>query len=224
MNGSVVDSKVARAAASGAAPRLPWRGSLAVFAWGTAFVAVSVGMWLHTAAPGAPAEAPPQWPAASALAPGARPTLLVFAHPACACTKATLAELARLLDEVGDRVEAHVLFETWPGMTPAVEESEAWRLAARIPGVSVRRDPERREAALFGARTSGQLLLYDTAGALRFAGGITPGRGEEGDSVGREGLAQVLARTAHDARAPVYGCSLTSTNAPEIARASRPAR
>src|SRR6185436_11568509 len=46
----------------------------------------------------AAATAPSQWPAESRLKPAAdRPTLLLFAHPLCSCTRATIGELALLM-------------------------------------------------------------------------------------------------------------------------------
>ena len=42
------------------------------------------------------------------------------------------------------------------------------------------------------AITSGQTLLYDTKGHLVFSGGITGGRGHEGDNTGRESIEKYL--------------------------------
>ena len=68
------------------------------------------------------------------------------------------------------------------------------------------------EARRFGVSTSGQTLLYDNAGALLFAGGITGARAHQGDNDGRRSIVALLnretpARTATN----VFGCSLFST-------------
>jgi hypothetical protein len=56
---------------------------------------------------------------------------------------------------------------------------------------------------------SGFTLLYDPAGRLRFAGGITSARGHEGDSFGQRRILAVLSGDPADrADAPVFGCSL----------------
>src|SRR4051812_30924255 len=55
--------------------------------------------------------APSTWPAASILEHDpARPTLLMFAHPRCACTQASVGELALLMAHSQGLVDAHVFF------------------------------------------------------------------------------------------------------------------
>lgn len=87
-------------------------------------------------------------------------------------------------------------------------DTDVGRAAAAIPGVRVLRDEGEVEAARFGVATSGQVLLYDPAGALRFAGGITAGRGHEGDNANRAALEAVLGGRVAGADAPVFGCEL----------------
>ena len=48
------------------------------------------------------------------------------------------------------------------------------------------------EARRFGAATSGEALLYSPSGKLLFHGGITPSRGHEGGSVGRDALVRCV--------------------------------
>jgi hypothetical protein len=78
-----------------------------------------------------------------------------------------------------------------------------------IPGVTILEDPDGREAARFGAMTSGHAVFYDRQRQLRFAGGITPARGHEGSNHGREAIHHLLQRrTAVNVSAPVFGCDL----------------
>ena len=42
-----------------------------------------------------------------------------------------------------------------------------------IPGVTTIVDRDGTQASLFGAETSGQVVLYDSHGELKFRGGIT---------------------------------------------------
>jgi hypothetical protein len=167
-------------------------------------------LWEYGTTPGAPADPPPKWPAESTLGREAgRPTLLVFAHPRCPCTRASIEELDRLLASVATPPRVHVLFTKPDGTEPAWEPTDLWQRTAAIPGVSVARDDGGREARRFGAATSGQVLLYDVAGALRFAGGITPSRGHVGDSTGRSVLQELLAsRDVAQDEAAVFGCAL----------------
>jgi hypothetical protein len=175
--------------------------------------AVSVGLsvlWAYENGPGDAADPPEQWPAASRLAPpGQRPVLVVLVHPQCPCSHATVAELARLMTHAQDRAEAHVLFLKPRGMSESWAKSDLWQNAAAIPGVDVRLDEGGVEGQRFGGATSGETLLYDTAGRLRFNGGITGSRGHEGDNAGRSALESIL--TGGTSATPstfVFGCAL----------------
>jgi hypothetical protein len=139
--------------------------------------AIAIGfrmMWTYELTPGVETSAPIDWPTASTIPPSTKQaTLLVFAHPHCPCTRASLSELSVLLSSVYGQLDAYVLF-----LTPATQE-RAWtgtdlrHLATSIPGVQVVKDTDGREVRLFGSTTSGHVLLYDTDGHLRFSGGIT---------------------------------------------------
>ena len=95
-----------------------------------------------------------------------------------------------------------------------------WSSAARIPGVHVLRDDGAREAERFGIATSGTVALYDARGKLLFHGGITPARGHEGDSFGRERVISLLATGKADrADAPVFGCALSNHQPVRVADA-----
>ena len=167
-------------------------------------------LWAYGAAPGTPADPPSRWPAKSTLGREAgKPTLLVFAHPHCPCSRASIEELDRLLASVAEPPQVHVLFAKPDGTEPAWERTDLWERAAAIPGVSIDRDDGGREAERFGVATSGQVLLYDVAGDLRFAGGITPSRGHGGDSAGRSMLQDLLAsRHVEQDETAVFGCAL----------------
>lgn len=188
--------------------------------WGVAVVVASLGMWLHAASPGKAAGAPERWPEGSVLVHDPELlTLLVFAHPACACTKATMEELARLLDARADRVRVQVFFESYEGVNQAPSESRAWAAASALPHASVDVDVDGAEAARFGVLTSGRVLAYDPSGALRFAGGVTRGRGERGDNNGAVRLARLIdEKAALDVQSPVYGCSLLSPEGVDVYR------
>ena len=79
------------------------------------------------------------------------------------------------------------------------------------------------EANLFGAATSGQTMVYDPGGRLRFSGGITAARGHYGDNVGVSAIARLIDTPEFSGRAgtvhrnkpvvvastnAVYGCPL----------------
>jgi hypothetical protein len=199
--------------------RLAWIGAAA---WLAAVAGGFSVVWKYKTTPGAGAAlAPRQWPAASAVArSGDRATLLLFAHPRCACTRASVAELARMMARFHDRLEARVLFWTPRAAPPDWNATDLWTSAERIPGVAVLRDEEGREASRFGAATSGGVALYDSQGGLLFEGGITSARGHEGDSFGQERIASLLTTGAADrAEAPVFGCPLDEERPARVGRA-----
>jgi hypothetical protein len=183
----------------------------------------------HGAVAGRPAAAPQELPMeaelSSALRQAGRATLVMVAHPACPCTRASVRELERLLGAVplakqaGGEVEVVVLF-AGPRRGEANRDrvaGELRSLAGAIPGARIVDDRDGIEASRLGAHTSGTILFYDRAGRLRFNGGITPGRGHEGDSAGADALRALLegATTAGGAdgfmtkaASPVFGCEL----------------
>jgi hypothetical protein len=138
-----------------------------------------------------------------------RCTLLLFAHPKCPCTRATISELNRLLTHCSSNVAAHVFF-----LKPSTESSDwvqtdLWRSAANIPGVQVHVDEDSALANRLGASTSGDVVLFSPQGKLLFHGGITSGRGHEGDNAGETALVALATGSAATCKnTPVYGCLL----------------
>jgi hypothetical protein len=167
-------------------------------------------LWKYDNAPGAGAKAPLRWPVASVLAHTAgQPTLILLAHPQCTCTPASLAELAEVLARAHTRPRTYVVFLKPEGFSTDWVQSDLWRTAAAIPGVTNIRDDDGREASRFGGATSGQTLLYDGDGALRFSGGITGSRSHAGDNDGRRSLVALLNGIKSDhAATNVFGCPL----------------
>lgn len=172
------------------------------------------GLWLlarYSSVPGTAARAPAGWPIASKIPRSNKlPTLLVFAHPHCPCTRATLAELARLMPKIRGKMETHVLVLKYAGQTEEWAKSGLWSDAESIPAVTTVLDIDGAEAKRFGAETSGQTLLYGVGGDLVFQGGLTPSRGHEGDSEGKDFVAAYAAgdRSARKNITAAFGCSL----------------
>ncbi|RKG70447.1 RedB protein [Corallococcus sp. CA054B] len=165
-------------------------------------------VWSYANAEGPAATPPGRLPERFARAPGVW-TLLVFVHPRCPCSRATLAELAKLLDRHGARLSTHVFVWAPREAPPGFERSELWTRAAALPGAEVVADVDGQVARELGARTSGQLVLFSPDGVERFAGGITPTRGHEGDSAGGGAIRELLdSELSSTATAPVFGCAL----------------
>ena len=190
--------------------------AIAAAAWLLAIFAGGTALLRYSATGGHSGATPVMWPASSTLARKPQTTMIMFAHPFCACTRASLAELERLLARTG--ASATVVFLDPRGEDPAWRASRLIERARELQGVTVVFDEAGRESALFGAETSGHLVVYDADGALRYSGGITQARGHEGWSAGQETVASVLGGGVEESpRSPIYGCSLTGPQQPEFA-------
>ena len=123
-----------------------------------------------------------------------------------------MSELALLMAACKGHLQAYVLFYAPKGAADSWTKTDLWANAARIPGVVVQADADGEEARRFHATTSGQTILYDEKGQLRFSGGITAGRGHSGDNAGRTAIvALVLTGKSEQQQTHVYGCSLQGT-------------
>jgi hypothetical protein len=164
----------------------------------------------YSVSPGDPGQPVTLWPAGSALErDSSGPTLVMAAHPRCACTRASLQELEAILDRAGSPVRTYVLLLAPAGEGTAWTRTDIRTQAAGIGHVMIHEDYDGREAARFGAATSGHVLLYSAAGELLFGGGITPQRGQSGSSEGRTRILSLLRTGSGDfAAAPVFGCAL----------------
>ena len=148
-------------------------------------------------------------------APG-RALVLVALHPRCSCSSATADELADLLGWTLEAFDLAVLnFVPEQGAQDWPEPKAPGPLARFHPRIVA--DPDGRLAERLGARTSGHVLVYDTADRLVFSGGVTPGRGHRGDTAGQGTLRDFLAgkdRSRAATAAPVFGCAIQDAENP----------
>ena len=181
-----------------------------VIAWAAAVGAGFSRLWTYAATPGPAATTSAHWPGGTSLTRRAgMPTLVLFLHPFCGCSDATVDELARLVAQVHGRVDVHVLMYRPSYAVPGWESTDLWDAAAAIPGVHVWSDEDAAQTAVFGAFVSGQTLLFDASGTLVFDGGITYARGHAGDNEGRAAIQSFLLHgTAPTRQTPVFGCFL----------------
>lgn len=179
--------------------------------WLGVIVAGLLTIWKYETTPGEITRPPTQWPANSRITLSVdRPTLIVFAHPRCPCTRATIGELAVLVAHCPESANYHVLFVKPSGLSAGWEKSDLWSSAEAIPNVTVLCDEEGFEARRFHAGTSGYSLLYNSNGHLLFRGGITSSRGHAGDNAGRSAIESILLNNATDQKQQtfVFGCPL----------------
>jgi len=165
---------------------------------------------LYANTPGVPAHPPLELLPAGPLATGSgRYALLLFLHPQCPCSRASIGELARIVAREREKVAVTAYFYAPDRAHPDFAATDLWESAGRIPGVRRSIDIGAEAARHFGARTSGQALLYDPAGHLAFSGGLTLMRGHSGDNDGEEAILALLeGREPTRRTAPVFGCAL----------------
>ena len=188
--------------------------------WGLLLCSGFWRLFVYSNTPGEAAQASQVFPVESRLARESnRPTLLIFGHPKCPCSVASVAELEKLMPSIQGKMKSYVVFVKPSGKSEDWAKEDLWKQAQAIPNVQVVLDDGGVEAARFGAKTSGQTFLYDGNGKLVFHGGITASRGHMGDNRGIDAIRSfVETGNAAIAKTPVFGCSL---NNPERAPAGR---
>jgi hypothetical protein len=206
-----------------AAGRWVWRGAGAMWV-----ISIACGLALltrHQMTPGRAAAAATFWAAAEPAIhethpleiASDRPTLLIFVHPDCPCSSASLEELARILALCPDKAAVHAIFFK-QGDADAPARSVNWRRAQAIAGASVHLDHDGQLVRQFGVFTSGQVLMYTPGGRLVYSGGITDSRGHEGDNFGMDAVVQLLRdpdrinSTMTPITAPVFGCPIVGSS------------
>lgn len=181
---------------------------------------VATGQWLlvaHTTTAGDPGHPLAQLPPTLAARldwPGTRPLLVVCAHPMCPCLPATLTELQRALPH-GPAIDVRVLLHQPTVPPPEWRANTLAAVRTMLPAGSERADVDGSLARALGAATSGHVLLYGTDGALQFSGGVTAGRGHQGDSSAGRALVKALQTQGKSSvSTAVFGCPLTADSAP----------
>jgi hypothetical protein len=136
-----------------------------------------------------------------------RHRLYMFLHPRCPCSVASVNELARIMSRCSVQLDATVYFVRPESQDADWERGQLWNLASSIPGVHVKSDVGGQVASQFNANTSGETVVYDRLGKLRFHGGITAARGHAGDNLGQSAvIAIVFGGKSYVERSPVFGC------------------
>ncbi|QDS86054.1 hypothetical protein EC9_02120 [Rosistilla ulvae] len=165
------------------------------------------------------------WPSQSSLPLADQsPTLVLFLHPKCSCSEATVGELQKILSAVA--TQSSPLPNTLIVASMPTNEPSDWRdsrlnqRAQTLPNSTLVPDHQGIECARFGVNTSGTVMLFDPAGKQLFSGGVTTARGQAGESRAGGWLRTLL--TQHDAThhphpdrdmcvvQPAFGCKLLS--------------
>lgn len=189
-----------------------------VFGWSVC----ALGVWFWVTSYGfstyeAGTRAAPAWPANSTITlAGDRPTILVFLHPRCPCSRASIREVERLVTyrrKLHKQPKLIVLVSLPQNGCAGWRDTPTTRQAARLPGATMVWDAGGLECSRFGVITSGTVMVYAPNGAGLFRGGVTASRGHEGDNAGSLRVWSILhGRGPGDlsgpASTPVFGCRL----------------
>ena len=108
---------------------------------------------------------------------------------------------------LGDKVHCEVRVCV-PADDARIPETAIVERARKVTGVHLGIDVDGRRAAGVGIHTSGGVLLLDSQGCVRFCGGITRGRGHEGDNLGAAAIRSIVAGDDAVAKSQVYGCQI----------------
>ena len=176
--------------------------------WCAALVSGFALVHAQMSTPGDARPAPSAWPEDTSLSLDSdAPTILLFAHPRCPCTRATIRQLATTPPDVRDSL---TLVLSGPRLR-TYENQPLATLANELLEAEIALDPTGAEARRFGAHTSGHIVVYSPSGQLLFSGGITPGRGHEGPTDALTAFTRAL-RDAEASTHPslVYGCPIFS--------------
>ena len=183
--------------------------------WAVAVAAGVGSLWKYETQAGPAVVTHAHWPAGAVVGlDSSRANLLLWLHPHCPCSRATLGELARVMTRCEGKIAATVFVLQPPNKPQGWERTDLWFTAARIPGVTVVADADGAEARRFGASTSGHAMLYSAQGRLLFCGGITAGRGHGGDNAGASAITALVRNhkphqtSEQPARTAVFGCPL----------------
>ena len=179
--------------------------------WTSAVTAGFYDLLLYDTAPGEVMPPPSAWPAEREMPTTAGLFKLVLVvHPQCACSRASIGELAILMAKFQDKVDAYALFHAPSSRELEWSKTDLWDTAISIPGLKAVIDKDGVIAKRFNALTSGEALLYDPDGKLLFWGGITSSRGHSGDNLGRDTITKLLSGVQSEVQqTAVFGCHMT---------------
>lgn len=147
------------------------------------------------------------WPSQSKLSLSQKPHLVMFLHPGCACSKASVAELSRLLAQAPE-LTTQIVFMRTSKIEKLFKANSLLAQVQNLPRTKIIFDEKGIESKIFGAETSGLTHLYNAKSELIFSGGLTMARGHEGDSVGKQSILAYLNGKESVKSSLVFGCDI----------------
>ncbi len=139
-----------------------------------------------------------------------RSHLLVFLHPKCTCSLATMDQLRDIHTKFCSPTVQTTFVFFCPSQAPdSWVATSLWQSAEEFSGARCLVDRNGVETQKFGASTSGHVILFDHDNRRLFTGGITRSRGHSGANPGAEALIRHLGGDKDPTPSfPVFGCSM----------------
>ena len=178
--------------------------------WGILLVAGTISLAAYSNRPGIDGATISNWPDETDMVlRDDSLTLVLFLHPKCPCSVATVRELERTLGSNFKSVDLQIGLYCPPSKPDDWTETSLKKLAERIAPGATFVDRSAEEADRFGVSTSGHLLAFSTSGKCLFSGGVTGSRGHEGENRGSLELRKITHGEQRPFfKQPVFGCPL----------------
>ncbi len=152
------------------------------------------------------------WPATSKIKRIEHtPTLLLFLHPECPCSQATVEELQRIMLRLeGIQASVITIFYKPKSKPTSWVQNSLWKKVEANSRIRTFIDEDAEETTIFDAEVSGETLLFNESGNLVFRGGITPSRGHQGDNPGEDFIIRWFrgARDLAFTQTSIFGCRI----------------
>ena len=133
--------------------------------------------------------------------------VLIAYHPHCPCTVAAIRNLQRMQTRISKPHIVCALAYLPKGNSKDWISSTNSNEIQNLSNVQTIVDCNGQISSELGIKTSGHVLIYSPDGELLFSGGITPGRGHEGDCPASESVISAINdRSSERIRWPVFGC------------------
>lgn len=189
---------------------------LSIGLWVTAVLLGMIGLQLYASTQGQSGPVPSLQQFSYLPIDSRRFNLLIFIHPQCPCTRASLKELERLIVRAENRLAVLSIVYTPSKPPEGWDDNSIYKQLQSIPGISVIEDIDGVLAQQFGAYTSGWTILYSRTGQPLYWGGITLQRGHEGDNPGSQAILRYLDQPHLPAtHGRIFGCPILEKNKSE---------
>ncbi|MDA8792481.1 hypothetical protein N9N67_04500 [Bacteriovoracaceae bacterium] len=177
--------------------------------WSIGIISGLVITYEYSLGSGEKSQLKSSWPNESSLKfnPG-KYNLVMFLHPECTCSKASLFHFKEILSEIKhDNLDSKIIF------TMPKEKEKEWINSALVKevkeagSIQLIFDQSSEEFKRFDAKTSGQAFLFSPSKDLLFNGGITDSRGHIGYNQGEDFIINTLNKRGLASKdVDVFGC------------------